>query len=98
MKSTYKDDIQIGEALTYHPGGKVMFKENYENGKLEGLRIVYDESGKEISRNWFSGGRMLTKEEEEKYIIELQKKNQQKTPQQKQQPKQTPNGTKQGAK
>lgn len=66
-KGTYKDNKKVGVWETFHANGKKMMYERYKDGARHGWCYAYEESGKEIGKNYFFYGRVLQgKELEEK--------------------------------
>ena len=58
MMKLFKKKIKDGEHLQYHPGNKIISeKMNYKNGKLEGTKNYWYESGKKSFESTYKNGK-----------------------------------------
>lgn len=48
----YKNGIENGECILYHNTGKIAFRYNFENGKVNGVAYAFDESGNLLSKDF----------------------------------------------
>lgn len=48
----YKNGIENGECILYHSTGKIAFKYNLENGKVNGYAYAFDENGNLLSKDF----------------------------------------------
>jgi antitoxin component YwqK of YwqJK toxin-antitoxin module len=73
-KGKYDMDKKIGIWERYHVTGKKMTLERYKNGLRHGWCYGYDESGKELGKQYYFDGRPLKGKELDAKLAELKRK------------------------
>lgn len=74
VKGKYEMDRKIGVWERYHVTGKKMMLERYKNGLRHGWCYGYDESGKELGKQYYYEGRQLKGKELDAKLAELKRK------------------------
>lgn len=49
----FKNGIEDGLIIQYHPNGQIKWEGNYQNGKLNGTDRVFDENGQLIAQTTY---------------------------------------------
>ena len=57
MTETVKNEVKT--VVTYYPSGQKYYEENYKNGKLDGLRIMWYVTGQKFSEQNYKDGFLI---------------------------------------